>query len=76
MSGLGWPFEMRRPLPELWPLHTTRNTGPPVYEPDDFAWITEPTRKCDSDSCYNWFDIDRKTCPLCCTARNPRKRGK
>lgn len=45
-----------------------------MYEPDDYAWIDEPTAPCSSESCFNWFDIDRKTCPLCSTVRGSRKR--
>lgn len=67
-SEFGCGFEM--------PLRRERVPDEPVYEPDNYEWITEPTAKCDSDDCYNWFAIDRKTCPLCSTVRGSRKRRK
>lgn len=48
----------------------------PVYEDDSFEWITYPTRKCDAEDCHNWFDVSRKTCPLCATVRGSRNQRK
>lgn len=65
-------LELSRPV--FAEFARSRGISEPVFEEDDYAWIDEPTRKCDSDSCQNWFDVSRKTCPMCCYPRNRRKR--
>lgn len=51
------------------PLRVDRESDPPIYEPDNYEWITWPTSRCDNPECFNWFLTERKTCPMCAYPR-------